>query len=261
MYGKMQVWAQWSHPFDMHLSYLGPVGCVFISWVSLGLNMGSGWSLIAVQFSCLIVSDSLRIHGLQHTRPPCLSPTPRVYSNLCPLSQWCRPTISFSVVPFFHPQSFPASGSFPMSQLFTSGGQSIGVSASASVLPIQDWFPLGLTGLISLLSKGLSRVFSNTIVQKHQFFGTQLSFGEENCNPFQYSCLENPVDRGAWWVAVHRVAQSRTQLKRLSMHACMHWRRNWQPTPVFLPGESQGQQSLMGCCLWRCTESDTTEAT
>ena len=132
----------------------------------------------SVQFSCSVVSDSLRPHGLQHAMHPCPSPTPGAYSNLCPLSQWCHPTISSSVGPFSSClQSFPASGSFLMSQLFTSGGQSIGVSASASVLPmnIQDWFPLGLTGFISLQSKGLSRVFSNTTVQKHQLFGTQLS--------------------------------------------------------------------------------------
>ena len=111
-------------------------------------------------------------------QPPCLSPTPRVHPNLCPSSCWCHPTISSSVIPFSScPQSSPASGSFPMSQLFASGGQSIGVSASTSVLPmnIQDWSPLGWTGWISLQSKGLSRVFSNTTVQKHQFFGAQLS--------------------------------------------------------------------------------------
>ena len=132
----------------------------------------------SVQSSSSVVSDSLRPHGLQHTRPPCPSPTPGVYSNSCPLSRWCHPTISSSVIPFSSClQSFPASGSFPMSQFFASGGQSIGVSDSASVVQmnIQDWFPLGLTGWISLQSKGLSRVFSNTIVQKHQFFGTQLS--------------------------------------------------------------------------------------
>ena len=130
------------------------------------------------QFSRSGVSDSLHTHGLQHARPPCPSPTPGVYSNSCPLSPWCHPTISSSVVPFSSClQSFPASGSFQMSQFFASGGQSIGVSASASVLPmyIQDWFPLGWTGWISLQSKGLSRVFSNATVQKHQFFGTQLS--------------------------------------------------------------------------------------
>ena len=115
---------------------------------------------------------------MQHTRPPCPSPTARVYSNSCPLSQWCHPTISSSVIAFSScPQSFPASGFFQMSQFFASGGQNIGVSASASVLPmtIQDWFPLGWTGWISLLSKGLSRVFSNTTVQKHLFFGAQFS--------------------------------------------------------------------------------------
>ena len=132
----------------------------------------------SVQFSHSVVSKSLRPHESQHTRPPCPSPTPGVHSNSCPLSQWCHPVISFSVVSFsFCLQSFPAAESFPMSWFFASGGQSIGVSASASVLPmnIQDLFPLGLTGWISLLSKGLSRVFSNTTVQKHQVFGTQLS--------------------------------------------------------------------------------------
>ena len=128
----------------------------------------------SVTQSCL----TLRPHELQHARPPCPSPTPRVYSNSCPLGQWCHPTVSSSVVPFSSClQSFPASGFFLVSQLFASGGQSIGVSASASVLPmnIQDWFSLGWTGWISLQSKGLSRVFFNTTVQKHQFFDTQLS--------------------------------------------------------------------------------------
>ena len=132
----------------------------------------------SVQFSCSVMSDSLRPHGLQHARPLCPSPTPGVYSNSCPLSWWCHPTISSSVVPFsFRLQSFPTSGSFQMSQFFASGGQIIGVSASASVLPmnIRDWFPLGWTGWIFLQSKGLSRVFSNTTVQKHQLFGAQLS--------------------------------------------------------------------------------------
>ena len=132
----------------------------------------------SVQISCSVVSNSLQPHEPQHARPPCPSPTPRVYPNSCPLSQWCHPTISSSVIPFSsHLQSFPASGSFQMSQLFTSGGQSIGVSVSASVLPMntQDWSPLGWTGWISLQSKGPSRVFSNTTVQKHQFFGAQLS--------------------------------------------------------------------------------------
>ena len=134
-----------------------------------------------IQFSSvqsLSVSDSLQAHELQHARPHYPSSTPRAYSNSCPSHRWCHPTISSSVVPFSsHLQSFPASGSFQMSQLFASGGQSIGVSASASGLPmnIQDWFPLGRTSWISLQSKGLSRVFSNTTVQKHQLFGIQLS--------------------------------------------------------------------------------------
>ena len=131
----------------------------------------------SVQFSHSVVSDSLQPHEVQHDRLPCPSPIPGVYPNSCPLSQWCHPTISSSVIHFSCLQSFPASGSFPMSQLSTSGGQSIGVSVSTSVLPmnIQDWSPLGWTGWISLQSKGLSRVFSNTTVQKHQFFGTQFS--------------------------------------------------------------------------------------
>ena len=134
----------------------------------------------SVQFSCSVVSDSLRPHESQHTRPPCPSPTPGVYPNSCPLSRWCHPTISSSVIPYSScPQPFPASESFPVSWLFASGGRSIGVSASASasVLPvnIQDWFPLGWTGWISLQSKGLSTVFSSTTLQKYQFFGTQPS--------------------------------------------------------------------------------------
>ena len=132
----------------------------------------------SVQFSRLVVSDSLRPRESQHARPPCLSPTSGVYPNPCPSSRWCHSAISSSVVPFTsYPQSFPALGSFPVSQLFALGGQSIGVSASTSVLPVdtQDWSPLGWTGRISLQSKGLSRVFSNTTVQKHQFFGAQLS--------------------------------------------------------------------------------------
>ena len=124
-------------------------------------------------FSSSVVSDSLQPHGQQHTRLPYPPPSPGVYSSSCPLSQWCHPTIPFST----SLQSFPASGSFPMSLFFISGGQSIGTSTLASVLPmnIQDWFPLGWTGWISLQSKGLSRVFFNTTVQKHQFFSTQLS--------------------------------------------------------------------------------------
>ena len=138
----------------------------------------------SVRFSHSVVSDSLQPHRLQHARHPCSSPTPRVYSDSCSLSWWYYPTISSFVLPFSSClQSFPASGSFQISQFFTSGGQSIGISASASVLSvnIQDWCPLRWTGWISLQSKGLSRVFSNTIVQKHQFFSTQLSSQSNSC--------------------------------------------------------------------------------
>ena len=132
----------------------------------------------SVQFSHSVMSDSLQLHELQHARPPCPSPTPGIYPSSCPSRWWCHPTITSFVIPFSScPQSLPASGSFLMSQLFAWGGQSIAISASAPVLPMntQDWFPLGWTGWISLQSKGLSRVFSNTTVQKHQFFGAQLS--------------------------------------------------------------------------------------
>ena len=175
------------------------VGCYARTWLQtcklphplnhwcLLLTPGSFFSLKAgqmqaffssVQFIHSVVSNSLRPHGLQHARPPCASPTPRAHSNSCPLSRWCHPTVSSPVIPFSsYLQSFPASGSFQMSQLFASGGQRTVVSASTWVLPmnIQDWFPLGWTGWIALQSKGLSRVFRNTTVQKHQFFGTQLS--------------------------------------------------------------------------------------
>ena len=149
-------------------------GCYWLRFLSKELSC----SVQSVKFSCSVVSDSLWPHGLQHTRLHCPSPTPEACLNSYTLSQWCNPSISSSVIPFSSfPQSFPASESFPMSQFFTSGGQSIGVSAPASVLSmiIQDWFPLGWTGWISLQSKGLSRIFSNTTIQKHQFFGTQPS--------------------------------------------------------------------------------------
>ena len=145
-----------------------------VSWKCL-LNAGFGSS---VQFSWSVMSDSLWPHGPQHPRPPCPSTTPRVYPNSCPLSWWCHPTISSSVVPFSScPHSLPALGSFPMSQLFTSGGQITRVSASTSVLPMntQDWSPLGGTGWTSLQSKRLTRVFSNTTVQKNQLFSAQVS--------------------------------------------------------------------------------------
>ena len=147
----------------------------------------------SVQFSRSVMSDSLRPYESQHARPPCPSPTPGVYSNSCASSRWCHPAISSSVTPFSScPQSLSASGSFPMSQLFTWGGQTVGVSASASVLPVntQDWSPSGWTGWISLESKGLSRVFSNTTVQKHWFFGAQLS-SQSNCHIHTWP-LEKP---------------------------------------------------------------------
>ena len=155
--------------------------CYFIIFIKtyMAFMLFTSYLYHSVQFSPSVISNSLRPHGLQHARLPCPSPTPRAYSNSCPSSrQWCHPTISSSVIPFSTClQSFLASGSFPVSQLFVSGGQRFGASALASVLPmnIQDWFPLGLTGLISLQSKGLSRVFFNTTVQKHQFFSAELS--------------------------------------------------------------------------------------
>ena len=158
--------------FQLQIRSLGSSLSAIFSPLLNSLNFPS------VQLSHSVVSNSLRPHEPQHTRPPCPSPTPGVHPNSCPPSRWCHPTISSSVVPSSSClQSFSALGSFQMSQLFTSGGQSIGVSASTSVLPMntQDLFPLGWTGRISLQSKGLSRVFSNTTVQKLQFFGTQLS--------------------------------------------------------------------------------------
>ena len=199
--------------------------------------------ILSVQFSRSVESDSLRPHGLQHARPPCPSPIPEVYPNSCPLSWWYHPTISFSVIPFSScPQSFPASGSFQMSQFFSSGGQSIRVSASTSVLPMntQDWSPLGWTGWIFLKSKGLAKVFSNTTVQKHQFCTAQLSLW---FNFHIYTWLPSTfkvaiarekgttedelagwhhwlngresqlvMDREAWRAAIHGVTKSRTRL-------------------------------------------------
>ena len=151
----------------------------------------------------LSLSNSLWPHEPQHSRPPSPSPTPGVYLNSCPSSWWCHPTISSSVVPFSCPQSLPASGSFSMSQLFASGGQSIGVSASASVLPMntQDWSALGWTGWISFQSKGLSRVFSNTTVQKHQFFGAQPS-SQSNSHPYTTTGKTRALTR---WTFVGKV--------------------------------------------------------
>ena len=171
-------------PWELHIWLgdpmslsIGALRCVVTKYTYVCISVSPSL-FSSVQFSCWVMSDSLQPHEPQHPRPPCPSPTPGVYPNSCPLSRWCHPTISSSLVPFSScPQSFQASGSFQMRQLFTSGGQSIGVSASPSVLPMntQDWSPLGWTGWSSLQSKGLSRVFSNTIVQKHQFFGTKLS--------------------------------------------------------------------------------------
>ena len=166
---------EYNSSFQWPLPHFKTLSCVLITFpFSFFLRM---WWNCSVQCSRSVMSDSLQPHGLQQARPPFPSPTPGVYSNPCPLSRWCHPTIS-SVVPFSSClQSFPGSGSCPMSQLFPSGGQSIGASGSASVLPmnIQGWFPSGWTGLMSLQSKGLSRVFSSTTVQKHQFFSTQPS--------------------------------------------------------------------------------------
>ena len=180
----------------------------------------------SVQFSRSAVFDSLWPHGLQHARLPYLLPPPGAYSNSCPWNQWCHPIISSSVIPFSsHLQSFPASGSFPMSQFFTSGGQSIGTSASASVLPmnIQDWFLLGLSGWISLKSKELSRVFSNTIVQKHQFFSSQLLRGAKKgpsysacwllLNPTKdFRCGPSPFPTGWLWQKGYQLADARVHI-------------------------------------------------
>ena len=171
------------HPWNLLGTYLtildSKQNCVLISIPVKASRQALHWPYLKVlQFSCSAVSYSLQPHGLQHDRLLCPSSTPRACSSSCPLSQWCHPTISSSVVPFSSClQYLLASGSFPMSQFFTLGGQNIGFSTSASVLSmnIQDWFSLRFTGLISLQSKGLSRVFSNTTVQKHQFFGTQFS--------------------------------------------------------------------------------------
>ena len=170
-----------SSHFWLHPRHTPKIICESEDWTQIMFKFskwGEGQIPETIQFSCSLVSHSWRPHEPQHARPPCPSPTDGVYPNACPLSRWCHPIISSSLVPFSScPQSFLASGSSQMSQLFTSGGQRIGVSASTSVLPMntQNWSPLGWTGWISLQSKGLSRVFSNNTVQKHQFFGTQIS--------------------------------------------------------------------------------------
>ena len=163
--------------------------CLFLHWCPADKFFGTIFLdsiyMHSIQFSCSVASDSLWPHRLQHVRLPCPSLTHGAFSNSCPSHWWCHPTISSSVVPFSSClQSFPASGSFPMSQYFASDGQTNGVSASARVLPtnIQDWFPLGLTSLISLQTKGFSRVFSNTTVQKHQLFCAWLSLWSNSHN-------------------------------------------------------------------------------
>ena len=176
------VWSMWGSHMHSFWEHCWAGFSVSMSFTALEQLPGRRlWQFLIhthYLFNCSVLPDSLWLHGLQHSRLPCPSPTPRVCSNSCPLSWWCHPTISSSVTPFSScPQSFLASGSFPMNQLFTSDGQSISASISASVLPmnIQGWFPLGLTGLISLPSKGLTRVFCSTTVQKHQFFVAQPS--------------------------------------------------------------------------------------
>ena len=153
------------------------IQCYAITFNQRILNFYHVQGYLSLQFSCSVLFDSLWLHGVQHARLPCPSTNPRPYSNSCSLSQWWHPTNSSSVVPFSSRlQSFPVSGSFQISQLFALGGPSIGVSASTSILPMntQDWSPLEWTGWIFLQSKGLSRLFSNTTVQKHLFFGAQL---------------------------------------------------------------------------------------
>ena len=166
--------SSWSAGFWMKSLFIAPTIQLLICLLPVQQAVQAWTQLLFIHS---VVSVSSRPHRLQHARLPCPSPSPGVCSNSSPLSWWCHPTISSSVLPFSCLQSFPASGSFPVSWLFASGGQNIGASASASVLPmnIQGWIPLGLTSLISLLSKGLSRVFSNITVQKHQLFSAQLS--------------------------------------------------------------------------------------
>ena len=191
------AWNLCMHMFKKYMlkTYIHMYAHVFktITQMFVGFPKRMFIRICSVQFSHSVMSDSLRPHELQHARPPCPSPTPRVHPNSCPLSQWCHPAISSSVVPFSScPQSLLASESFPMSQLFAWGGQSTGISALASVPPknTQDWSPSGWTGWISLQPKGLSRVFSNTTVQKHQFFGAGFS-SQSNCHIHTWP-LEKP---------------------------------------------------------------------
>ena len=194
----------------------------------------------SVQFSHSVVSDSLPPHELQLARPPCPSPTPGVHSDSRPSSRWCHPTISSSVVPFSScPQSFPASGSFPMSQLFA-WGQSIGVSASTSVLPMntQDWSPLWWTGWISLQSKGFSRVFSNTTVQKHQFFGAQLSSWSNSHiikpNIYKMFCMMLMCINSCQWSTGIYFADVKSEFQQ-GWVTDLGWSKNQNSTDSFFP--------------------------
>ena len=199
------------------------------------------------------MSDSLWPHESQHARPPCPSPTPRVHSNSHPSSWWCHPAISASVIPFSSClQTLQPSESFLMSQLFTWGSQSTGVSALASFLPknTQDWFPLE-----SLFQHHTSKA---SILQCSAFF-----IGEGNDTPLQYSCLENPMDGGAWWASARGVAKSRNTTERLHFHfslSCIG-EGNGNPLQCSCLENPRDGGSLMGCHLWGCTESNTTEAT
>ena len=187
------------------------------------------------------MSDSLWPRGLQHARPPCPSPTPGVCSNSCPLSRQCHPSISSSVIPFSSClQSFLASGPFPMSQLFASGDQSIGASASASVPPIniQDWVPSGSYIMVRNRMEKAMATHSSALAWKIPW-------------------TEEP----GWLQSMGSLRVGHGWATSLSLFTFMHWRSKWQPTPVFLPGESQGRGSLVGCRLWGHTELDTTEAT
>ena len=196
-------------------------------------------------FSCSVVSDSLWPHGLQNARLPCPSLSPEVCWNSCPLSQWCHPTVSFSIVPFSsYPQSFPTSGSFPISWLFISGGHSIGASASVLPMNIQGWFRLELTGLISLMSKGPSRVFSSATIWKRQLFGAQPSLGcPGGASGKEPVCQCRRLERGGFDPWVGKIP----------------WRRKWQSTPVFFPREFHGERSRLQPIGSK--GSDTTEAT
>ena len=217
-------------------------------------------SFSSVQFSHSVVSDSLWPHESQHARFPCPSPTPGVYPNPWPSSWWCHPTISSSVVPFSScPQSFPASGSFPVNQLFASGGPSIGVSASTSVLPMntQDWSALGWTGqgtLKSLLQHHSSKA---SILLCSALFMEKAMATHSSTLAWKLPQTEEPG--GLQSMGSLRVRHD--WATSLSLLIFMHWRGKWQHTPVFLPGESQGRRSPVGCHLWGRTESDMTDVT